>query len=70
MGLLSFLDEPRSRKKKRRRSAWIEHEHRYMTTYTAHHACVGLRREGFTCKIVKLPNGTYAGPARGFVRAP
>lgn len=61
MGLLGFLDEPRSRTKKhRRRSAWIEHEHRYHTKYTAQHACVGLRREGFKCKIVGLPNGTYA----------
>jgi hypothetical protein len=61
MGLLGFLDEPRRRKKKhRRRSAWIEHEHRYHTIYTAQHACVWLRKEGMKTKIVKLPNGTYA----------
>lgn len=60
MGMLDFLDEPRSRSKKhRRRSAWIEHEHRFTTKYTAQHACTALRREGFKTRITKLPNGTY-----------
>lgn len=60
MGLLSFLDGPRSRKKKhRKRSAWIEEEHRHIHKRNATHRCAQLHRQGYRCKIVTLPNGTH-----------
>jgi len=60
MGLLGFLDAPRSRRKKhRRRSAWVEETQWHRLKSTAIKRCRKLRKEGYRTKIVTLPNGDH-----------